>query len=103
MRTVRVDIECDAKKALERLASMSARSTNVKPVLYYAQTQLMKANAENFAAGGLPAANGPWRPRTRPQPWPLMVRTGKLLSSLNSLFGPPNRVEMMEAEVGTRV
>ena len=103
MRTVKVEIECDAKKALERLSLMSARSMNVKPVLYYARGQLMKSNAENFAAGGLPAANGQGMPRSRPQPWPLMIRTGKLLASLNSLFGPPNRIDMMEAEFGTRV
>ena len=100
---VNIDIDCDAEEAIRRLTNMSLRSKNFKPLFYYAQAELRKANASNFAAGGLPAANGPWQPRREPKPWPLMIRTGKLLASLSSLFGPPNSVGMTEAVFGTRV
>lgn len=100
---VKVSISCDADKALRRLDAMSLRSKNFKPLFYYAQLELQKANSANFAAGGLPAANGPWQRRRRPEPWPLMRRTGKLLASLTSLFGPPNNIGMTEAEFGTNV
>lgn len=103
MTRVRLEIECDAASAIARMEAMAARTLNFKPIFYYAQVELQKANAENFGAGGLPAANGPWAPRVRPAPWPLMIRTGKLMSSLTSLFGPPNNIGLTEAEFGTRV
>lgn len=100
---VDVDINCNADDVIRRLTAMSVRSKDFKPLFYYAQAELRKANAENFAAGGLPAANGPWEPRREPKPWPLMIRTGKLMASLTSLFGPPNNIGMTEATFGTRV
>ena len=99
--TVRINITCDNKRALARLDAMSARSKDVRPVLEYGRQRLRLANAENFGLGGLPS--GGWEPRKDAKPWPLMVRTGKLLASLTSLFGAPNNIDRMSAEFGTRI
>lgn len=99
---IRVDIECDADDAIAGLSAMKARAEALQPVFEYARAQLMKANAENFALGGLPSGSK-WKPRSQEYPWPLMVRTGKLLASLSSLFGEPNQVDATEAVFGTKV
>lgn len=97
----KLDISCDSDSAMKRLAAMQIRSRTLQPVFEYARIQLRNANAANFATGGLPS--GGWEPRREPKPWPLMVRTGKLMASLTSLFGPPNNVSGTSAEFGTRV
>lgn len=96
-----IRISCDNKSAMRRLQMMDKRSTAFQPVLGYAQKQLQKANAENFATGGLPV--GGWKPRKKTEPWPIMVRTGKLMRSLTALFGPPNSIGATSATFGTRV
>ena len=99
---VRVRIECDAKDALFRLEKMSLRSQQFRPLFWYARQELAKANASNFGAGGLPTGRK-WEARSKPYPWPLMRRTGTLMGSLTSLFGPPNEVEDTHAVFGTEV
>lgn len=99
---VRVDIDCDAEKALFRLEKMEARSREFRPIFWYARAQLALANQANFAAGGLPTGRR-WEPRTKPYPWPLMRQSGSLMSSLTSLFGPPNDIDSMSATFGTSV
>lgn len=99
---VRVNIECDAEKAIFRLEKMALRSRQFRPLFWYARTELARANAANFGTGGLPTGNK-WEPRSKPYPWPLMRRTGTLMGSLTSLFGPPNNIEDMSAEFGTEV
>lgn len=97
----KLDISCDNDSAMKRLAAMQLRAKNLQPVFEYARVQLRNANAANFTTGGLPS--GGWEPRRGTQPWPLMIRTGKLMKSLTSLFGPPNEVSGTSAEFGTRV
>lgn len=99
---IRVDIDCDADDAIKSLTAMEARAKAFQPVFEYARLQLQKANAENFALGGLPSGSK-WKPRSQEYPWPLMQRTGKLLASLISLFGDPNKIEATEAHFGTKV
>jgi phage gpG-like protein len=99
---VRVNIECDAEKAMQRLENMALRSRQFRPLFWYARAELAKANASNFTTGGLPTGRK-WEPRTRPYAWPLMRKTGMLMGSLTSLFGPPNDIDDMHAEFGTDV
>lgn len=99
---VRVKIDADVSMPLEKLLAMKARSKNLRPLFEYARVQLGKSNAENFALGGLPSGKK-WDKRTQPYPWPLMIRTGKLMESLTSLFGPPNRIGLTTATFGTDV
>ena len=96
-----LDISCDAKEALARLDAMSARSKDFRPVFREARSMLEKANASNFATNGLPV--GGWDPRTRDYAWPILRKTGKLLSSLTNLRGAPNMIDRMSAEFGTEV
>ena len=99
---VRVNIECDAEDAIFRLEKMALRSKQFRPIFWYARERLALANAENFGAGGLPTGRR-WEPRSRAYPWPIMRRTGTLMGSLTSLFGPPNEVNDTSAEFGTSV
>jgi len=99
---VRVDIDCNAEKAIQRLENMELRSRQFRPLFWYARAQLALANYSNFTAGGLPSGRR-WEPRTKPYAWPLMRQTGSLMSSLTSLFGPPNDIDDMHAEFGTNV
>jgi phage gpG-like protein len=101
MSYIKVKIECENESALRRLEMMTTRSTQFQPVFEYARNALRKANAENFSSSGLPV--GKWEPRRQPKPWPLMVRTGSLLRSLTSLFGPPNDIGATSATFGTKV
>jgi len=98
---IHLDISCDADAAIARLQSMQNRSQDFRPVLRDARSTLEKANESNFATGGLPV--GGWKPRTRDYAWPIMKRSGKLLSSLTNLRGNPNKIEKTEAEFGTSV
>lgn len=98
----KINIECDNDAAMRRLEGMKLRSTNFKPLFWYARQVLQTANSANFTTGGLPSGSK-WEPRTRPYPWPLMIRTGKLMSSLTNLFGPPNNVDNTSAKFGTNV
>lgn len=97
---IHLKITCDNDAAMNRLEKMSLRATNFKPILWYAEEQLKKANAENFSTGGLPS--GGWKPRKRQEPWPLMIRTGKLMNSLSVLF-TDRYVGTHNAEFGTKV
>lgn len=99
---VEVDIDCDAEKAIFRLEKMALRTQNFRPLFWYARAELAKANAANFTAHGLPSG-GRWEPRSKPYPWPIMRRTGSLMSSLTSLFGAPNEVNNTSATFGTNV
>lgn len=99
---IRVDIDCDAADAMASLQAMKLRAQAFQPVFEYARLELQKANAENFALGGLPSGSK-WKPRSREYPWPLMQRTGRLLASLASLFGEPNEVGPTTATFGTKV
>jgi phage gpG-like protein len=99
---VRVEIDCDADDAIANLSAMKARAQAFQPIFEYARLELMKSNAENFSLGGLPSGSK-WKPRSQVYPWPLMVRTGKLLASLSNLFGEPNKVDATEAVFGTKV
>jgi phage gpG-like protein len=98
---VKISMECDADAVIRRLQAMQARSENFSPLFRDARTQLEKANAQNFATGGLPV--GGWDPRKRDYAWPIMKRTGKLLNSLTNLRGAPNVITPTFAEFGTNV
>ena len=98
---VKIDIECDASKAIAHLEAMSARSKDFTPVFREARSYLEKANAENFAANGLPV--GGWDPRKKDYAWPILRKTGRLLFSLANLHGSPNTITPMYAEFGTEV
>ena len=98
---IHIDIDVDDAAAQRMLTKMKMRSEDMIPVFKHAQNQLEKANAENFAAGGLPS--GGWAPRTRKYAWKIMVKTGKLADSLTSLTGPPNVITPKFAEFGTNV
>jgi len=100
-KSVRVEIDCDAGKALARLEAMQNRSKNFMPVFSEARRMLERANSENFTTGGLPV--GGWKPRRDFYAWPLMIRTGKLFSSLASLRGAPNVITPSWAQFGTNV
>lgn len=100
-RSLRVDVDCDAGKALARLQAMQNRSVNFVPVFNEARGMLERANAENFTTGGLPV--GGWKPRKDFYAWPMMIRSGKLFSSLANLRGAPNVVTPMYAQFGTKV
>lgn len=99
---IRVDIDCDAGDAIRMLTAMELRAKAFQPIFEYARLQLQLANSENFALGGLPSGSK-WKPRTQPYPWPLMKRTGTLMASLTSLFGPPNKIDATDATFGTTV
>lgn len=100
--SVDIDITCDAVKAIARLQAMQTRSQNFRPLFEYARLELQRANAENFAAGGLPSGKR-WKPEEEPDPAPLMRETGSLFRSLTNLFGRPNRIGATSAEFGTKV
>ena len=98
---IEVSIDVDLNGVDEKLRAMSARAKNFRPVLEEARVLLGKANAENFGTGGLPV--GGWSPRKDMAPWPLLIRSGRLMGSLVNLTGPPNRIGAMNAEFGTNV
>lgn len=98
---VSIKIDVDTFKAMQRLDNMEGRASNFKPVFWYAQKELEKANAANFTSSGLPV--GGWAPRTQVYAWPLMIRTGKLFSSLTNLRGAPNEIGRNSATFGTNV
>ena len=100
-RHIEIKIDCDNKDAMSRLMYMKLRAKNFRPILEYGRTRLQLANSENFSTGGLPS--GGWAPRRRPEPWPLMIRTGSLMRSLVNLFGPPNDIDLTSARFGTKV
>jgi phage gpG-like protein len=103
--TLEIRVDIDIQRAMRRLAMIDVRAKNLTPVFLYAQQRLRLANAENFAVGGLPAADGPWKPRKDGNSYahPLMIRSGKLMNSLTSLFGPPNLITPTKAVFGTNV
>lgn len=97
-----IDSNIDVAKALQRLESMNLRAKNFKPVYSDAKDYLEKANAANFAAGGLPS--GGWKPRKDAYAWPIMKKTGRLFNSLTNMSGPPNTVTPTGAHIfGTDV
>lgn len=98
---IRLAIDVDISKAMQRLDGIEGRASNFKPVFWYAQAELEKANAANFTSQGLPV--GGWAPRTQVYAWPLMIKTGKLFSSLTSLRGAPNDIGRKQAIFGTNV
>lgn len=96
-----VRITVDASEAQAMLAGMKGRARNFKPIFWIAREQLELANAENFTTSGLPV--GGWKPRERPQTWPIMRKSGELFRSLSSLHGPPNEIGAKSATFGTNV
>lgn len=98
-----ISIEVDAAETIQMLENMKLRSTNFKPIFWYAEKELKLANAANFTSSGLPV--GGWAPRDGESSyaWPLMIRTGKLFQSLSTLRGAPNNIDRMEATFGTNV
>lgn len=105
MGKLQFNIDLDVGRAQRRLEAVELRSKNLAPIFLYAQQRLRVANAENFAVGGLPDAGGPWKPRKDGGSYthPLMIRSGTLMNSLTSLFGPPNIIMPTYAEFGTNV
>jgi phage gpG-like protein len=100
-KSLRIEIDCDAKKTLARLEAMSTRSKNFTPVFNEARQMLERANTENFTTGGLPV--GGWKPRKGTYAWPPLIKSGKLFNSLANLRGNPNVVTPLFAEFGTKV
>lgn len=101
VRSVRIDIDCDADKVIARLGAMSRRSIDFTPIFNEARQMLERANSENFTTGGLPV--GGWEPRKGFYTWPIMIKSGKLFNSLANLRGAPNVITPMFAEFGTKV
>lgn len=98
---IKLDIDVDLHGTDEKLRAMSARGRDFRLVLEKARVLLGKANAENFTSGGLPS--GGWSPRRSPAPWPLMIRSGRLMGSLTNLRGAPNHIGLTSATFGTAV
>lgn len=96
-----ISVDIDTLRVQERLALMQVRALDFRPVFERARLELQRANAANFATGGLPV--GGWRPREEPRGWPLLRRTGKLFQSLVNLRGPDNIVTPKNATFGTDV
>jgi phage gpG-like protein len=115
---ITIDLEIDAEDAIDRMKDIKKRLKNLKPVFRWARDEIEKANAMNFAAGGLPNANrwpkrdedslyGSWSVKRvsrfgfRPV---MMVRTGNLFSSLTRVSDHSIRViDKTSAEFGTDV
>ncbi len=108
--TVNVRVRVFAESAIKRMREMERRSKDFRPIFRWAKRELEKANAQNFAANGLPA--GGWAPLdARYASWkstnfpgrPIMEASGKLKDSLVRLDGPTNKIRLMSAEFGTDV
>jgi phage gpG-like protein len=100
----------DAQKAILCLRMMKKRANDMRPVLWKSKQWLRLANEENFRRSGLPS--GGWLPLDREyKNWkrihnpraPQMVMTGRLFTSLTTLAGYPNRIDLMDAVFGTKV
>lgn len=109
-RHTTIRIHVDADSAIRRMVAMKKRANDMRPVLWRAHQWLRFANEENFRQGGLPS--GGWSPldpqyaawkKVREPGAPQMIRTGRLYSSLSSLTGPPNSVDLMTATFGTSI
>ena len=98
---IRIEIDVDIDDAMRMLQGMDRRAKNFKPVLEWARREMMKANAENFTANGLPA--GGWDPRKRDYAWPIMRKSGALFKSLTSLRGAANHIGRNHAYFGTNI
>lgn len=98
---LKLTVDVDAEEALKHLGEMAFRARHFEPVFLRAKRTLERANAENFALGGLPV--GGWEARKRDYAWPILRRTGKLADSLGRLSGPPNVITDEYAEFGTSV
>lgn len=98
---VKVRFHVDITETMAMLEGMKGRSSNFKPVFWYARKELELANAANFSSAGLPV--GGWDPRKRDYAWPILNRTGELFRSLTSLNGPPNDIGRKSATFGTAV
>lgn len=86
---------------IKTLEGIKGRGENLKPVFWWARSELEKSNAENFTAHGLPV--GGWVPRTQVYAWPIMRKTDRLFESLTNLRGAPNEVNRRNARFGTAV
>ena len=62
---------------------------------------LRAEEAEQFATQGA-SFGQPWPPRKRPAPWPLLIKSGRLLGSLTDQ-GNPEHVEQILAGPGSQV
>lgn len=98
---IRLNIDVDMDDTMRMLNGMEGRSTNFRPVFWYARSELEKANAANFTSSGLPV--GGWAPRSQPYAWPIMRQTGALFRSLTSMRGAPNDIGRKSAIFGTNV
>jgi phage gpG-like protein len=107
---VKLKISIDVKESLEQMDGMKNRSKNFASVFEWAKHELEKANAENFALGGLPS--GGWAPLSpRYAAWksvhfpgsPVMVQTGELFRSLTSLTNSAETITPTSASFGTTV
>lgn len=107
---VTITIDIDVKPSLVQLDGMSERSKEFGSVFLWAKEELKKANAENFALGGLPS--GGWAPLSpRYAAWklthfpgaPIMIQTGELFRSLTSLNNAAETITPTSATFGTTV
>ena len=107
---LRVEVTCDAKRALKYLDGMVERSKDFTPVFRWAKKELEKANAQKFATNGLPV--GGWSPlKPRYSAWksrnfpgaPMLVQTGRLFRSLTNFRTPPSSIGRTSATFGTDV
>lgn len=94
-------VTVDDSSAQRLLRGMQRRSGNFRPVFLDARRMLEQSNVENFTSSGLPV--GGWAPRKQQVAWPLMIRTGKLFTSLTNLRGAPNDIGLRSAVFGTKV
>lgn len=107
---LRIKIKIDARRAISRMRAMERRSKDFRSVFKWAKRELQRANAENFAANGLPV--GGWSPlKPRYAAWkatkfpgaPTLVMSGKLFRELRSLNGPVNSIGLTKATFGTDI
>lgn len=108
---VNVRVDVDVAETVLYLTKAEERADNMIPVWLWARRELEQANAENFAANGLPSGKawspldpeyGTWKSSRFPG-MPTLVRSGKLFNSLTNLRGLPNFVRRDAAAFGTNI
>lgn len=107
----RVKIDVDSRAARLNMRTMGKRAEDFKPVFRWAQRELERAWAANFASRGTTSGE-PWMPLDNEYArWklanygslPMLVIRGTLRDSLTRLRGAPNEIDKMAAVFGTNV
>jgi hypothetical protein len=109
-KSITIKTSIDAKQSMLQLDGMKRRSHDFAPVFEWAKLELEKANAENFALGGLPSGGwaplspkyAAWKATHIPGASP-MVQTGELFRSLTNLNNSAEVITPTSATFGTSI